>query len=96
MIVSDNFPFDAFAEVKMMDGLSDTILSHYSEAYQKLYNRRPKELRQLENGWVQVNGARMRLTELEYLTIQLQREYNQGNEERRSVVNRLLKWFRQH
>lgn len=72
------------------------VLSHYTEAYQKLYNRRPRELRPLENGWVLVNGARMRLTELEYLTIQLQREYNQENvEQRRSVVNRLLKWFKQ-
>jgi hypothetical protein len=82
-------------EVNVIDGASDSILSHYSEAYQKLYNRRPKELRPLENGWVQVNGARMRLIELEYLTIQLQREYNQGREERRSVVNRLLKWLKQ-
>jgi len=80
----------------MMDSASNTVLSHYSEAYQKLYNRRPKELRPLENGWVQVNGARMRLTELEYLTIQLQREYNQDHEQKRSVVNRLLKWFKQN
>ncbi len=80
----------------MIDSASDQVLSHYTEAYQKLYNRRPKELRHLENGWVLVNGARMRLTELEYLTIQLQREYNQGTEQRRSVVNRLLGWFKQH
>jgi hypothetical protein len=79
-----------------MDGASEQVMIHYAEAYLKLYNRRPKELRPLENGWVLVNGARMRLTELEYLTIQLQREFNQGSEQRRSVVNRLLNWFKQH
>ena len=78
-----------------MDSASEKVIWRYSEAYQKLYNRKPKELRPLENGWVIVNGARMRLTELEYLTIQLQREYNQDNDERRSIVNRLLKWFKQ-
>jgi hypothetical protein len=77
-----------------MDGAFDQVLVHYAEAYIKLYNRRPKELRPLENGWVLVNGARMRLNELEYLTIQLQRELNQGIEQRRSVVNRLLSWFK--
>lgn len=78
-----------------MDSAADRVLIHYSEAYQKLYNRSPRELRPLENGWVLVNGARMRLTELEYLTVQLQREYNQGNDERRTVVKRLLNWFKQ-
>ncbi len=79
-----------------MDISAEKAMIHYADAYQKLYNRRPHDLRALENGWVIVNGARMRVTELEYLTTQLQREYNQGNEDRRSVVTRLLKWLKQH
>ncbi len=81
----------------MMDVSSEKAILLYSEAYQKLYNRRPKDLRALENGWVIVNGARMRVSELEHLTVQLQREYSQGVvEQKRTVVTRLLKWFKQH
>jgi hypothetical protein len=78
-----------------MDLSSERALMNYSEAYQLLYSRKPKDLRALENGWVIVNGARMRVSELEYLTNQLQREYEQGREQKRSIVNRLLKWFKQ-
>jgi hypothetical protein len=79
----------------MMEVSSEKAMMYYAEAYQKLYNRRPKDLRAIENGWVIVNGARMRVTELEHLTLQLQREFNQGLDQRRNVVSRLLKWFQQ-
>jgi len=80
-----------------MDAQSEKVISHYAEAYQQLYKRSPKDVRILGNGWVSVNGAKMRVSELEYLTIQLQQEYNQGRnlEQRRNIVNRLLKWFKQ-
>jgi hypothetical protein len=80
-----------------MDAQSEKVISHYAEAYQQLYKRTPKDVRILGNGWVSVNGAKMRVSELEYLTVQLQQEYNQGRtlEQRRSIVNRLLKWFKQ-
>ena len=73
----------------------EEIIVHYVEAYQKLYNRRPKDLQNLDNGWVIVNGARMRVTELEYITRQLQQEINQDMLKRRNVVTRLLKWLKQ-
>ncbi len=81
----------------MMDVHSQQIITHYAQAYQQLYKRSPKELRVMDNGWVNVNGAKMRVSELEYLTQQLQKEYYSMNTsiERRSVVNRLLKWFTQ-
>jgi len=78
-----------------VDASPEKAMMYYAEAYQKLYDRRPKDLRALDNGWVVVNGARMRVSELEYLTLQLQREFNQGRDQRRSVVTRLLKWFQQ-
>lgn len=78
-----------------MEVSSEKALLRYSEAYQLLYNRRPKDLRTLENGWVIVNGAKIHANELEYLTAQLQIEYRQGLEQRRSIVNRLLKFFKQ-
>jgi hypothetical protein len=78
-----------------MDVSSEKAMMHYADAYQQLYNRRPKDLRALDNGWVVVNGARMRVTELEHLTVQLQREFNQGRDQKRSIVNRLMKWFQQ-
>jgi hypothetical protein len=78
-----------------MNVSSEQAMIHYAEAYQKLYKRMPKDLRALDNNWVVVNGARMRVTELEYLTKQLQQEYTQSLAERRGLVNRLLKWFKQ-
>lgn len=78
-----------------MNVSSEQAMIHYAEAYQKLYKRMPKDLRALDNNWIVVNGARMRVTELEYLTKQLQQEYTQSITERRSLVNRLLKWFKQ-
>jgi hypothetical protein len=75
---------------------SEKILSHYTQAYQMLYKRTPKDVRVLGSGWVSVNGAKMRLTELEFLTQQLQLEYNQlVLAERRGIVKRLLNWFKQ-
>jgi hypothetical protein len=73
---------------------SEKIMMHYADAYQKLYNRVPKDLRAVDNEWVIVNGARMRVTELEYLTKQLQSEYHQILEQKRGIVMRLLKWFK--
>lgn len=67
----------------------------YAEAYQKLYKRIPRDLRALDSNWVIVNGARMRVSELEYLTRQLQQEYAHSLAERRNLVHRLLKWFKQ-
>ena len=78
-----------------MNGSSEKAMMHYAEAYQKLYKRMPKDLRALDNNWVMVNGARMRVSELEYLTKQLQQEYAQSVAHQRSIVNRLLNWFKQ-
>ncbi len=78
-----------------MDAAHEQVIAHYSDAYQKLYNRRPRDIQNLDNGWVIVNGARMRITELEYLTQQLQQEINQDLLKRRNVVTRLLKWLKQ-
>ncbi len=73
----------------------DRVIAQYAEAYQKLYKRLPRDIQNLDNGWVIVNGARMRISELEYLTLQLQQEINQDLLKRRNVVTRLLKWFKQ-
>jgi hypothetical protein len=72
----------------------EKVMTHYADAYQKLYNRPPKDLRALDNEWVIVNGARMRVTELEYLTRQILQEYSQSVEAKRSIVARLVKWFK--
>lgn len=72
----------------------EVVIHKYTEAYRKLYRRFPRGLQAVDNEWVEVSGVRMRLVELEYLTQQLQREYQQGLIERRSMVSRLVKWFK--
>ncbi len=71
-----------------------TVMYRYAEAYQKLYNRRPHDLRAVNDKWVIVNGARMRLAELEHLTKQLQLEYKQSLSNRRNMISKLIKWFK--
>lgn len=65
----------------------------YTEIYQALYRRAPRELRDLGSGWVLVNGAKMSLMEFEHLTGQLQRELQQEQSRRRGLVGKLLKFF---
>lgn len=77
-----------------MTSQSEQVLIHYTSAYQKLYNRYPKDIHIIDNEWIIVNGARMRVSELENLTIQLENEYSQSLEQKRNVVMKLLKWFK--
>jgi hypothetical protein len=65
----------------------------YQTVYLSLYQRTPRELRDLGNNWVLVNGARMSVDELENLANELQKEYQQVLINRRSIVKKLLNWF---
>ncbi|MEL7435104.1 MAG: hypothetical protein AAFN11_14250 [Chloroflexota bacterium] len=69
-----------------------TLAMHrYAEAYEKLYNRRPRDLRAVDDNWVIVNGARMPVTELELLTHQLILEpLNQATHQVTFVISGLL------
>lgn len=69
------------------------LLTDYTQTYQKLYQRYPREAVDLGNGWVLINGARMTAAELTQLTAQLHKEFEKVRANRRTVVNRLLKWF---
>ena len=68
-------------------------MARYLDVYRLLYQRKPRELRDIGNSWVLVNGARMRVDELESLAHQLNREYQQVVSNKRSIVKKLLKWF---
>lgn len=73
---------------------TSNVMHHYAEAYEKLYNRRPRDLRAVDDDWVIVNGARMRSGELEHLTKQLQMEYTQTISNKRNMIGKLIKWFK--
>ena len=72
---------------------TEKAMAQYLEIYQSLYRRTPSELRDLGSDWVLVNGARMTLAELEQLTEQLQREFQQEKARKRNLVKRLMTWF---
>ncbi len=78
-----------------MDLKARQALLNYAQTYQQLYQRQPSDLRLLDEEWVIVNGARMRVSELIYLTEQLQQEYYQGQNQRRNIVLRLVQWLKQ-
>lgn len=71
----------------------EKAMARYLEIYQALYHRAPRELRDLGNNWVLVNGARMSLDELESLTSELNQEYQQVMANKRGIVKKLLNWF---
>lgn len=68
-------------------------MARYLDVYRLLYQREPRELRDMGNSWVLVNGARMSVDELENLSEQLSREYQQVLSNKRSIVKKLLNWF---
>ncbi len=72
----------------------EKAMARYLHVYQALYQRTPKELRDLGSDWVLVNGARMSVDELENLAEELNREYQQVLANKRSIVKRLLTWFK--
>jgi hypothetical protein len=72
---------------------AEHVMQSYVDAYNKLYSRVPQDIRAIDREWVIVNGARMRLTELEYLTQQMQLEYQQMRSERKTMISKLIKWF---
>lgn len=69
-------------------------MARYLHVYESLYKRTPRQLRALGSNWVLVNGARMRVEELETLAEQLNREYQQVLANKRNVVKRLLAFFK--
>jgi hypothetical protein len=71
----------------------EKAMARYSNLYLSLYQRAPKELRDLGNNWVLVNGARMNVDELENLSEELNREYQQVLANKRTLVKKLLGWF---
>ncbi len=71
----------------------EKAMAHYLDIYRLLYQRIPRELRDLGNNWVLVNGARMSVDELEHLADELSREYQQVVANKRSIVKKLLTWF---
>lgn len=71
----------------------EKLLTDYTQTYQKLYQRNPREVEDLGQGWVLVNGARMTIDELEHLTKQLRDEIEKARASKRGLVMRLVKWF---
>ena len=83
-------------EMTVMESSIATVMKRYRQVYLKLYQREPRELRDLGTGWVLVNGARMQVSELVRLTDQMQNEYRQAVTHKRNVVMRLLTWLREN
>lgn len=71
----------------------EKAMARYLDVYRALYQRTPSELRDLGDDWVLVNGAQMRVEELETLADDLHREYQQVLANKRSIVKKLLNWF---
>ncbi len=74
--------------------IAENAVLQYVQAHERLYGRRPKDIRVLNPDWVLVNGAQIRVGELDHLTRQLILEYNQSMTQRKSLVLKLLNFFR--
>lgn len=71
------------------------VVTKYLQLYKQLYNREPKDIRVIDEEFVIVNDTQIRLADLEMLTQQLEQEYQSIQNKHRSVVKRLINWFRQ-
>lgn len=72
---------------------TERAMVNYTQVYQALYRRAPRELRDLGSGWILVNGAKMTLSEFERLTHQMQAELQQEQSRKKGLVGKLLKFF---
>jgi hypothetical protein len=70
------------------------VIQNYVEIYRKLYQRTPTDLKILDRNWVIVNGVRLRLSDLEDVTHHMRQEYEQATARKRSIILRLLDWFK--
>lgn len=68
------------------------IITDYTAAYRKLYERDPGDISELDNNRLIVNGVQMSSSDLEQLTRQLEQELILRSA-RRSMVKRLIRWF---
>lgn len=78
----------------MSETSTQQILFGYMQAYKKLYNRYPRTIETIKGDWVVIGGAQMHVREVEQLTTRLLEEYRQANEQKRNVVERLIRWFK--
>ncbi len=78
----------------MQISAEQAVLS-YADAYHKLYKRMPKDLHALDTEWIVINGARLQACELQLVTMRLQQEYARAQEQKRTLVNRMIHWLKQ-
>ncbi len=74
---------------------TDTAIMRFADAYQKLFKRMPQDLHALDGNWIVVNGARFQIVELEFLSAHMELQYRLVQEQKRGLINRLIRWLRQ-
>lgn len=73
---------------------AEQALMCYADAYYRVHNFMPDDLLALDNEWVFVNGVRIPVAEVAWLTNCLEQEYA-IQLQRRGVVVRLIEHFEQ-
>lgn len=74
---------------------TDTAMMRFSSAYQKLFKRMPQDIYAVDSNWVIVNGARFQVVELEFLSAHMELQYKLVQEQKRGLINRLIRWLKQ-
>lgn len=74
---------------------SETAIMRFADAYLKLFKRLPQDLHALDSNWIVVNGARFQVVELEFLSAHMELQYKLVQEQKRGLINRLIRWLRQ-
>ncbi len=69
------------------------LITEFTRAYERLYQRWPDELRIIDETWVVVNGMEVNATSLQCLTDGLKREYAETTTEKKKTTQRLVDWF---
>jgi len=80
--------------VTTMIPYAEQALTRYTAIYEKVYRRAPRDAKSVPGNWVIVNGAQMRVGDLELLTHQLEEEYRQQSTQKKTVINKLIGWLK--
>lgn len=73
---------------------TEQALMCYADAYYRVYRQIPDDLCALDDSWGFVNGVRIHVSEVEWLTASLEQEFAL-QQQKRGVVVRLIEWFEQ-
>jgi hypothetical protein len=72
----------------------DPVIQKYTDLYRKVYHTEPRSVQRVDHEFVMVNDMLMKMTDLELLNHELEKEYRKQRYKQRNAVFRLINWLK--